>query len=268
MTQHTDGQVIASAAEIYDQFFVPALFQTWPPRVADIAMIREGQHVLDVACGTGILACEAANRVGGTGTVVGLDINDGMLAVARRKYSAIQWHQGPAEALPFADSTFDVVVSQFGLMFFADRLRALREMARVLRPGGRLAVAVWDTVEHIEGYAPLSNLLEQLYGPEVGAAVRAPFTLGEPVLLRKLLAEVDGLCNIDLHHQHSTMRFPSMHAWLHTEIRGWVLADRLDDTQFAAFLHEAHPTLAPYVQVDGTVALRAPAYIVSAQKVA
>jgi SAM-dependent methyltransferase len=195
---------------------------------------------------------------------VGLDINDGMLAVARRKSSTVEWRQGDAESLPFADDKFDAVVSQFGLMFFADRQQAMREMVRVLRPGGRLAVAVWDNVEQIEGYAPLSDLLERLYGAEVGAAVRSPFMLGDPDLLTDIFHNVDGIDNIKLHHQTSTMRFPSMHAWLTTEIRGWVLSDRLDDAQFAALLHEAHPILAPYVQADGTVALQAPAYIVTA----
>ncbi|HRW10886.1 MAG TPA: class I SAM-dependent methyltransferase [Caldilineaceae bacterium] len=266
MSTHTDGQVVATAAEIYDEFFVPALFQGWTSRVADVAALQPGERVLDVACGTGILACEAAERVGPDGEVIGLDINDGMLTVARRKNNAIAWRQGDAEDLPFADNTFDAVVSQFGLMFFADRQLALREMARVLRPGGRLAVAVWDCVEHVEGYPPLADLLERLYGAEVGAAVRSPFVLGNPDLLTGLFADVDGFDNIELHHQTSTMRFPSMHAWLTTEIRGWVLADRLDDAQFTALLHEAQPILAPYVQPDGTVALRAPAYIVSASK--
>jgi ubiquinone/menaquinone biosynthesis C-methylase UbiE len=266
MTTHTDGQVIATAAEIYDQFFVPALFQAWPSRVADVAALAPGQRVLDVACGTGILACEVAERVGPEGEVIGLDINDGMLTVARRKSSAIEWRQGDAENLPFADNTFDAVVSQFGLMFFADRQQALCEMVRVLRPRGRLAVAVWDAVEHVEGYPPLADLLERLYGAEVGAAVRSPFVLGDPKLLTDLFADIDGIANVNLHHQTDTMRFPSLHAWLTTEIRGWVLADRLDDAQFTAFLHEAQPVLAPYVQTDGTVALRAPAYIVSARK--
>lgn len=266
MSTTTDGQVISSAAEIYDEFFVPALFQSWPPRVADVASLQPGERVLDVACGTGILTCEAAKRVGSTGTVTGLDINDGMLAVAQRKNNLITWHKGDAEDLPFGNSTFDVALCQFGLMFFADRQQAISEMVRVLRPGGRLAVAVWDAVEQVEGYAPLADLLERLYGAEVGAAVRSPFILGDPELLTRLFADVDGIVDVQLHHQADTMRFPSLHAWLHTEIRGWVLADRLTDAQFAALLRRAELVLAPYVQTDGTVALQAPAYIVSAQK--
>jgi ubiquinone/menaquinone biosynthesis C-methylase UbiE len=133
-----NGQVNASAAEIYEDFFIPALFEEWAPRVADAARIQRGQRVIDVGCGTGVLARLAARRVGRSGSVVGLDVNEGILAVARRKAAAIEWHHGPAEALPFDDGVESAVVSQFGLMFFQDRRAALQEMARVLRPGGHL----------------------------------------------------------------------------------------------------------------------------------
>src|SRR5262245_46222255 len=155
MSQTDKGQVIASAAEVYEEFFVPALFAQWPPRVAGAARIRPGQRVLDVACGTGILARSAVALVGPNGSVTGLDINEGMLAVAERKAHGIEWRRGAAEALPFDSESFDAVVSQFGLMFFEDRRSAIKEIVRVLRPGGRLAVAVWDSYKNSPGYAAL-----------------------------------------------------------------------------------------------------------------
>src|SRR5262245_46482610 len=121
MNEGERGQVSHSAAEMFEEFFVPALSQAWARRVADAARIQSGQRVLDVACGTGALTREVAARVGSDGSVVGLDPNEGMLAVARRKAPALEWRQGPAEALPFASATFDTVVSQFGLMFFENR---------------------------------------------------------------------------------------------------------------------------------------------------
>ena len=110
MRESETGQVTRSAAEVYEEFFVPALFEQWADRMVDAAAIESGHRVLDVACGTGVLALAAANRAG-PGAVVGLDVNVGMLAVARRKAPGIDWRQGRAEALPFDDESFDRVVS-------------------------------------------------------------------------------------------------------------------------------------------------------------
>jgi ubiquinone/menaquinone biosynthesis C-methylase UbiE len=111
MSESERGQVSRSAAEVYEEFFVPALFEEWTDRVAEAARVGPGARVLDVACGTGVLARKVAGRVGSTGSVVGLDVNDGMLAVARRAAPGIEWRQGRAEALPFGDASFDAVVS-------------------------------------------------------------------------------------------------------------------------------------------------------------
>src|SRR5882757_6578438 len=116
-------QAQIEAATTYEALFVPALFGPWAPIVAELAQIKTGDRVLDIACGTGVLAREAAARTGQEGHVAGLDPHAGMLAVARDRSPAIDWREGTAEALPFPDRSFDVVVSQFGLMFFADRDR-------------------------------------------------------------------------------------------------------------------------------------------------
>jgi SAM-dependent methyltransferase len=254
-------------AEVYEEFFVPALFGAWPERVIAAANVAPGQHLLDVACGTGILARAAIPVVGGAGTVTGLDLNDGMLEVARRNAPAIAWHQGRAEDLPFDDHTFDVVASQLALMFFADCLRAVQEMMRVLRPGGTLAIAVWDTLENTPGYAAVVDLLVRLFGDEVADGLRAPFCLGDTQLLRGLLDEA-GVPNAHIQTQEGTARFPSIAAWLHTEVKGWVLADVLDDQQFAHLSAAAEQELQPFVTTDGSVAFSAPAHIIIAVKAA
>lgn len=266
MAEIERGQVSASAAEVYEAFFLPALFQEWTSRVADAAGIQPGQRVLDVACGTGVLARTVADRVGPNGAVVGLDLNEGMLAVARQKAPGIRWQQGVAEALPFEDDTFDAVVSQFGLMFFEDRATALREMLRVLRPGGRLAVAVWDSLDHTPGYAAMTRLLQRLFGDEAADALRSPYHLGDTQRLAGLFAEA-GLPNATITTVEGTARFPSIASWVHTDVRGWTLADRIDDTQFEVLLDEAERTLQPFVIDDeGTVEFASPAHIVTAMK--
>ena len=157
----TTGQVTATAAETYETFFVPALFGQWPDRVLDVAGLSAGDDVLDVGCGTGIVARAAARRLDGTGSVTGVDINDGMLTVARRACEPVTWQLGPAEELPFAARSFDRVVSQFALMFFADQTAAVAEMARVVRPGGTVTVVTWAGIEQSPGYAAMVGLLEQ-----------------------------------------------------------------------------------------------------------
>jgi SAM-dependent methyltransferase len=262
MNDSTTGQVIASAAEVYEEFFIPALFQEWAPRVADAAAIEAGQRVLDVACGTGVLAREAAGRVGADGSVVGLDINAGMLAVARHKAPHIEWRQGPAEALPFEDDGFDAVVSQFALMFFQDRQAAVAEMMRVLRPGGRLAVAVWDALENTPGYAAVTRLLQRLFGDEAADAMRAPYALGDTGTLRGLFTGV-GLQDVRIETQAGIARFPSIQSWVYTDVKGWTLADMIDDAQFERLAHEAEEALQPFVTDGGRVAFSAPAHIVT-----
>jgi ubiquinone/menaquinone biosynthesis C-methylase UbiE len=254
-----------SAAEVYDAFFLPALFQQWAGRVTDAAQIKAGQRVLDVACGTGVVAREAAQRVGASGAVIGLDINAGMLAVARRKAPHIEWRQGRAEALPWDNDSFHAVVSQFGLMFFADRRAALQEMLRVLRLGGHMAVAVWAPLTDSPGYAALAGLLRRLFGEDVAQALYAPFTLGDTENLRALFDEA-GIAHTRITTHAGTARFPSIQSWMYTDIKGWTLADKLDDAQYEQLVQEAERTLHPFVIDDGTVAFDAPAHIVTATK--
>lgn len=259
------GQVIQSAAEVYEAFFIPALFAPWPPLVADAAAIRAGQRVLDVACGTGILTRTVAERVGETGAAVGLDVNTGMLAVAARHAADIEWREGAAEALPFEDHSFDAVVSQFGLMFFEDQRAAVREMVRVLRPGGRLAVAVWDTLDNTPGYAAMVALLQRLFGEQVANGLRAPYSLGDLDTLRAVFSEA-GFPDVEITTKPGQARFPSLRDWMYTDIKGWVLADALDEAQFQTLLREAQSALAPFVTPAGDVIFDAPGHIVTLSK--
>lgn len=256
------GQVRSSAAEIYEEFFVPALFAQWTECMLEAAAVGRDARVLDVACGTGVLARAAAVRAR---TVTGLDVNPGMLDVARRAPTGIEWREGRAEALPFADGAFDAVLCQFGLMFFEDRVRALLEMTRVLRRGGRLALAVWDSLEHSPGYAAMAALLGRLFGEEAAGALHAPFCLGERTEIEALLAAAQlRHCTIDT--REGVARFPSIASWVHTDINGWTLAGRIDAAQLARLQAEAARELRGFTTSDGTVTFAAPAHIVTATK--
>lgn len=253
-------------AEVYDEQFVPALFRPWAATMCEVAGIAVGQRVLDVACGTGALACVAADRVAPDGAVVGLDPNPEMLAVARRKRTCVEWREGRAESLPFAEASFDRVVSQFGLMFFDDRAAALREMRRVLRPGGRMAVAVCDAVEHSPGYAALVALLQRLFGARIADAFRAPFALGDANRLLEL-CDAAGLNHARVARHDGEVRFASIDALVATERACvWTLGGLLDDAQFERLRVEAHTALAPFVGSDGATRFSMPALIVTATR--
>lgn len=265
MDEIMKGQVTANAAEVYEAFYLPALFQEWATRMVEAARIMPGEHVLDVACGTGVAARTAAERVGPDGSVVGLDINDGMLAVAERVAPEIDWRRGVAEALPFDDDRFDAVLCQFGLMFFEDGPTSIREMMRVLRPGGRLAVAVWDALERSSGYLAFVGLLERLFGAETAGALRAPFVLGDPRALGALFAGA-GYPEAVVETQEGTARFPSIESWVYADVKGWTAAERIDDAGHERLLREAARELGPFEGADGTVAFRMPAHLVTVVK--
>ncbi len=260
-------QAQLAAANAYEALFVPALFGQWAPRVVEAAQIQSGQRVLDVACGTGILARAVAARTGPTGSVAGLDPSPGMLAVAERLAPAVEWRQGVAEALPFPDQSFDAVVSQFGLMFFTDRRQALREMLRVIVPGGRLAVAVWDALANIPAYAAEVALLERVVGRRAADAVRAPFVLGDRQELTALFAAA-GVAAVDITTQHGTAQFPSIRTMVEADLRGWlpVMGVVLTEDQIRQILEEAEQALSPYVTSEGGIAFDSPAHIVTGTK--
>jgi SAM-dependent methyltransferase len=262
MERAQQGQVSRSAADIYEEFFVPALFRRPAEHVVGCAAVRRGQQVIDVACGTGVLARQVVPLVGAAGKVVGLDRNEGMLVVARRLAPGVDWRLGLAEALPFADRRFDHVFCQFGLMFFDDRAAALREMHRVARPGGQVRVAVWDVLGRSPGYAAMVTLLDRLFGSRVADALRAPFALGDPDALYDTVSNA-GLEGADLETFDVMARFPSLEAWVRTDIKGWTLADMIDDDQYRLLLAEAREALAGFELGDGSVAFSAPARLLT-----
>jgi SAM-dependent methyltransferase len=222
-------------------------------------------HVLDIACGTGVLSLVAADIVKPSGSVTGLDLNPGMLGVARRKAPHIDWREASAEAIPFDDAAFDAVVSQFGLMFFEDKARAIREMMRVLRPAGKLAVAVWDSLENVTGYAAAAGLLSRLFGDSAAESLRAPYSLGDIQILSSLFSDAC-VPDFTITTLEGNARYPSIRYWMEADIRGWTLADTLDDAQFESLVSEAETELSRFVNKHGEVEFSSPAHIVTATK--
>jgi SAM-dependent methyltransferase len=240
------------AATVFEAFFVPALFEQWTGPVLDTDAVREGDRFLDVACGTGALARAAVDRVGPSGSVTGVDVNPGMLTVAAQVAPHVTWKEAPAEALPFEDASFDVVASNFGLVFF-DRTRAIGEMLRVLKPGGRLSFAVWDRVEHIPAYSILIALLQVKVSQQAADALRVPFSLGDTGMLKHVFDEAGIVC--DIVTLQGTARYPSVSSWVLTDLKGWfpIVDVTVDMEASAALITEAELALHAFVQPNGAV---------------
>jgi ubiquinone/menaquinone biosynthesis C-methylase UbiE len=257
-------QLAHDAALAYERDFVPAIFAQWPPVLVEIVGIEPDDRVLDVACGTGILAREVASLIGPK-CVTGLDINAGMLAVARSLAPSIDWRQGDAERLPFADAIFDVVVSQFALMFFPDRVAALREMRRVLAPRGRLALAVCGPISRAPGYAALARILRREVSAEAAAMVEGYFALGEEAELHRLCTTA-GFDQARTSLHPGWARFASVDEFIRIEVKGSPLAGLVDETRYSQVLTAARREFADYRDPQGRVAMRLDATIVTAPK--
>ena len=268
MNQQATRDQIAVATD-YQNILVPALFTAWPPRVADAAQIRSGQRVLDVACGTGILTREIFRRAGNNGDVYGLDLDPGMLSIAADLEPEITWQSGNAESLPYENQYFDAVTCHFGLMFFTDRVEAIREMLRVLKPGGNLAVIVWASLPDIPAYARLVSLIEHFANTSAADILRRPFCLGNSHELMALFHEA-GVASIQLASQCGQAHFPSIQTMMDIELRtkSWMpfnqyVDDHLSATQEKQIREAAEQALAEYCDTQGTVTFNTAALTVT-----
>jgi len=155
-----------SFPERYEQALVGPLFQPWVEPLLGDVQLSAGDRVLDIACGTGIVARLAKKHLGPSATVVGVDANSEMLAVARRVAPEVDWRQGDAVALPLRDGErFDVVLCQQGFQFFSDHAAAALQMHRALMDGGRVGISTWRSDEEFPVLRQLRRVAEQHVGP-------------------------------------------------------------------------------------------------------
>ncbi len=255
------------AAKAYESLFVPALFYQWASRIANQLNIQPEAKVLDVACGTGVLAREIATKMGGSGEITGLDPLPGMLAVAKEIQPSINWQQGNAESLPFENDYFDVVVSQFGMMFFTDRSEALQEMWRVLRPEGTLIIAVWDQLENTPAYAKVVAMLQREVGRPAAEALNAPYILGKISEVKHIFLHA-GLPTPHIQTYQGTAHFPSIQMMVEADLRGWlpVMGVHLSEEQIAVLLNKAEDELNEFLTDGANITFDAPAHIISLTK--
>jgi ubiquinone/menaquinone biosynthesis C-methylase UbiE len=202
---------LAEVPRRYQEFMVPGMFSVLAEAVADAVEPAAGDRALDLACGTGALTRILAGRVGPNGSVTGLDLSDGMLAVARSQDGSdgaapVEYVQGSAEELPFDDAWFDEITCQQGLQFFPDRPGALREARRVLAPGGQAAFACWTEMPDHAGFWALAESAAAHGGPELRQVQRQPYSLSDPGEMRRLLEEA-GFSDVVVEIERVAARF-------------------------------------------------------------
>ncbi|MFP5371122.1 MAG: class I SAM-dependent methyltransferase, partial [Actinomycetes bacterium] len=257
-------QLDVEQAEAYEAQFVPVLFGQWARLLVDVAAIEPGQAVLDVACGTGVVARAAADLLAGDGSVAGLDLNEAMLTVARRLRPDLDWRQGDALELPFPDGTFDVVLCQSGLMFFPDPVRALAEMRRVVRRDGTVAVQVWSGLDAQPAYRPLFDIIARHAGREAVDLVNTYFSLGDLDEIQARLVAAD--LRVTGTSTHLTvMRLPSVDAAVAVEVRSTPLGQRITEEVYERILADTRTEFARFCDPAGALHLPIEGAVVTAR---
>jgi ubiquinone/menaquinone biosynthesis C-methylase UbiE len=255
MTEPSEWQIPGSGVEIYEHVFVPTMMG-WAAQVIALTPPQRGDHILDVACGTGALTRLVVNSIGRGGRVVGLDINPDMLAVARTipmggsQSAPVEWQEGNVQAIPFANESFDIVFCAFGLMFFPDKVAALKEMRRVLKPSGCLAVSVWGPISKSPGQVALKESWERHFGAEAGTGFARMHVLSDPEIVRSLLDEA-GFSRVSVEPTMGVVRHRSPECMVRSV--GAMLGTQADEQTRIKLIQEVSEALHPYVGADGLV---------------
>ncbi len=252
-------QLADSSAEAYERYLVPVIFAPMAERVLDLVGVQPADRVLDVGCGTGIVARRAARRVGPRGVVTGLDLNRDMLTVARVTSAGsappITWKLGDAATLPFDDRSFDAVTCQQALQFLPEPIAALREMRRVLSDRGSAAIAVLRAIHHTPAYGPIADALARHAGAQAGLMMRSPFPSWDREQLRALIV-AGGLRDVQIRIDVGFARFPSVEAMVQQEAASSPLATRLASigpAAWSALVRDLESTLREFRDDDGIV---------------
>ena len=257
--QSSDWQFEQGSPEAYEELFVPVIFSPLAERLIDRASIQAGDNVLDVACGTGIVARLVAPRVGETGSVVGIDTDEGMLAVARKTARAarvpIEWEEADVTDLPFSTGRFDTALCQQGLPFFDDPISALEEMGRVVAPDGRVVLNIGRSLEYQPGWNVLAEALSRHIGDEYGTMMHGPFPAWNRADLRRMAHEA-GFEDVSVTIDIGSVRFPSAEAFIRRQAATSPLGHPIGAAPTAVrdeLIHDVENELEEYTDDDGVI---------------
>ncbi|QOZ25716.1 class I SAM-dependent methyltransferase [Bradyrhizobium sp. CCBAU 51753] len=264
-------QMDGTAPELYERYLVPAITSHWAGDLLDRVALRRGESVLDIACGTGVVGRLAAQR-GHAGRLVGIDLNTAMLATARTRSADIEWLQGSALELPFDENSFDVVLCQLGLQFFPDRPLALKEMVRVLKPGGRAGLSVFSAIERTPAAHALVQALDRYLGAASSRTKRSEH-LSCDAREVGAWAKQAGFDVVDVATVNKRFTFPSMLDYVRIQLTATPMAGLLKEREaeererlILAIAEEATSRLAPSMLADGKLTFPQEAFVLTATR--
>jgi ubiquinone/menaquinone biosynthesis C-methylase UbiE len=266
----TSWRLSGNAPVAWEKYLVPSCVEPFASNLVERVGLSRGERVLDAGCGTGIVARLAAPRVRWRGKVVGLDLNAAMLEVARQAsqfiHPPIEWKEGDLTKMPVPDASFDVVLCQFTVQFLPDRQAALREMHRVLAPGGRLAFNVFRGIEHNPGWVPLADALEKHVSREAGDIFRSIFAMRDGDELRSI-ASGAGFRDVRIESHVETSRYPSFAEFVRFELESMPTPALWQEFEKAQepITRDVAAALASYADDDG-VSFPANVWVVDAVK--
>lgn len=241
--------------QMYEQWLVGPLFRPWAEMTVEAIKLSPRDRVLDVACGTGIVARVAKEQLSDVGYVVGIDVSPDMLAVARAVAPSIDWREGNAGALPLRDEEqFDIVVCQQGLQFFPDKPAAAAQMRRALTRGGRLAVSTWRSDDEIPFFRELRQVAER----HLGAIADQRYSFGDAAPLEALLRDA-GFREVQSSRLSRAIRFKDGASFLPMNAMAFVGMSAAGKTMsgderkvvIEAIIHDSEPVLQSYSDAEG-----------------
>ncbi len=271
MTNSTSASYLSftdNGATNYERDFVPVIATPVSADLLDVARLQPGERVLDVACGTGAVTRIAVERVAPTGAVTGVDIAPEMLDVARTTVpedAKVEWHVRDAASLGFADSSFDVVLCQMGLMFMQERAAALAEMRRVLVDGGRVALNTPGSIQPV--FAIMEQAIVEHIDPGLGAFVGAVFSMSDPAALATLLRDA-GFRDVVAAERTTQFRLPAPAEFLWQYINLTPIGPAVaaaPEAQRLALEHDVVTRWQPFV-VDGRTIVDQPMVVASGRR--